>query len=200
MLNTDHFPYLIIDDSNAHLFCSGGPQARATGYQGWQRPGLRRTAFAASRPVGQTIPRSQWHDRIKAGAPVPRVKARFCPTCSSRGHPGQGPGRPGLLLGLRLDAGGRGPAGGARAGHARPLARERGRPLHPLAQRGRLRLGGLRPVAELRGLRSRVSWTRRIRCIRNRWKSGWQENAALHEAVDWYDIESDRRRRRLTTK
>ncbi len=24
----------------------------------------------------------------------------------------------------------------------------------------------------------------------NLWKPGWQANAALHEAVDWYDIES----------
>ncbi len=55
MLNTDHFPYLIIDDSNAHLFCSGGPQARATGYQGWQRPDAPHR-FRGSRPVGQTIP------------------------------------------------------------------------------------------------------------------------------------------------
>ena len=66
MLNTDNFPYLIIDDANAHQFCSGGPQSRATGYKGWQRPDAPH-AFRGARPVGDTVPRQQWHDLIKAG-------------------------------------------------------------------------------------------------------------------------------------
>ena len=66
MTNTVSYPYLIIDDANAHLFTKGGPQAGSTGYKGWQKPDAPH-AFRGQRPVGRTIPRSAWHDRIKAG-------------------------------------------------------------------------------------------------------------------------------------
>ena len=59
------FPYLVIDDSNAHLFAADNPGG-PTGYFGWHVPG-RPYPFRGPKPVNGTIPRSEWVNRIKAG-------------------------------------------------------------------------------------------------------------------------------------
>ena len=61
------FPYLVIDDDNAHEFA--GQQStgqKSTGYEGFHKPGSPHV-FRAGIQIAQTIPRSEWHDRIKAG-------------------------------------------------------------------------------------------------------------------------------------
>ena len=81
MLNTDNFPYLIIDDANAHLFCSGGPQARATGLPGLAAAGRspRFSRPAAGRPDDPAEPMARPHP-----GRAPPGKARSFPTSSSK--------------------------------------------------------------------------------------------------------------------
>ena len=60
------FPYLIITDSNKTQFEGTAPQARPTGYLGWQHPDAPRV-FCGPKPVTDLIPRSAWTERITAG-------------------------------------------------------------------------------------------------------------------------------------
>ncbi len=61
------FPYLIISDENYRQFEGAAPgKERSTGYLGWRRPGVPH-AFQGKRPVGRTIPRSEWHALIESG-------------------------------------------------------------------------------------------------------------------------------------
>jgi hypothetical protein len=61
------FPYLIITDANLPQFKGTAPQAKPTGYLGWQHPDAPRV-FRGPKPVANLIPRSQWTSRIKQGA------------------------------------------------------------------------------------------------------------------------------------
>ena len=56
--------YLVIGDHNAHKFCT--TNGHSTGYCGWQKPGTPHR-FSGVNPNLPLIPRSEWHDRIKAG-------------------------------------------------------------------------------------------------------------------------------------
>ena len=62
------FPYLIISDANASQFTrlAAARHGHTTGYKGYQKPG-KPHRFQAGRPMGPSIPRSQWTARINAG-------------------------------------------------------------------------------------------------------------------------------------
>jgi hypothetical protein len=183
MLNTESFPYLIIDDQNAHLFCKGGPRAGSTGYKGWQKPDGPH-AFRGPRPVGHTIPRSEWHSRIKAG---------------------QGTMLSDLLKqqGMRAkDQNGLGYCwvyGSTRAVEMQRAVQGMPRlDLSPESVGGPCTHwrdeGGYASEAfdQLQNCGACETWF--MDCPHslhvNRWKPGWQENARLHEAVQWYSIET----------
>lgn len=189
MLTAENYPYLVIDNHNAHLFCSGGPQARSTGYKGWQNPHAPH-AFRGQRPVGRTIPRSEWHARIKAGAP---------------GTPGQGTFLSDLLKQQGIQAKDQNGLnfcwvyGSTRAVEVRravqglprlelspesvggPCTRWRnqggyaGEAFDQLQDYGACETSYMDAPHSLHPLR---------------WKAGWQDNAAQHEAIDWYNIET----------
>jgi hypothetical protein len=59
------YPYLIIDDDNYRDFTASMVQ-RTTGYRGFQNPDSPHE-FRAGRPVGPTIPRNEWTERVKDG-------------------------------------------------------------------------------------------------------------------------------------
>ncbi len=183
MLNTDNFPYLIIDDANAHLFCSGGPQSGSTGYKGWQRADAPH-AFRGQRPVGRTIPRNEWHDRIKAGQGAflsdlikqKGIQAKdqdglnFCWVYgSTRAVEIQRAVQGLVTLNLSPESVG-GPCTRWRnqGGYA-------GEAFDQLQNCGACETSYMDAPHSLRP---------------NRWTAGWQDNARLHEAVDWYDIET----------
>ena len=189
MLNTDKFPYLIIDDSNAHLFCSGAPAeaARATGAgSGPTRP----TPFAAR---GRWAPRSrasEWHDRIKAAAP---------------GAPGQGTFLSDLVKQKGLAAKDQDGLGYCWVyGSTRAVEIQRAvqglatLDLSPESVGGPCThwrdTGGYASEAfdQLQNFGAcESSYMNAPHSLRHLlWKPGWQQNALLHEAVDWYDIES----------
>ena len=177
------FPYLIISDHNAHEFSSGGPLARHFGYRGWQRPDAPH-AFRGGRPVGGTIPRSEWPALIKQGQGSflsDLVKQQEIPAKDQNGLS--------LCLVLRLDPRGGSPPRDDGPAVPRPLAGERCRPLHRLAERRRLRQRGLRPTAN-RGACESAYMDAPHSLRAGRWQTGWQENAKLHEAVQWYEIEA----------
>ncbi len=178
------FPYLIIDDHNARLFTKGGPRAGSTGYKGWQNLDAPH-AFRGQRPVERTIPRSEWHDRIKAG---------------------QGTFLSDLLKQQRINAkdqNGLGYCwvyGSTRAVEVRRAVQ--GLPLLDLSPES---VGG--PCTHWRdegGYASEAfnQFQNHGACESSfmdaphslhpsRWKPGWQDNARLHEAIDWYDIETN---------
>ena len=183
MLNTDNFPYLIIDDQNAHLFTRGGPQARSTGYKGWQNPEVRH-AFRGQRPVGRTVPRSQWHERIKAGQGTflsdlikqKGIQAKdqnglgYCWVYgSTRAVEVQRAVQGLVTLDLSPESVG-GPCTDWRnqGGYA-------GEAFDQLQNYGACETRFMDAPHSLR---------------HNRWEPGWQDNARLHEAVDWYDIDT----------
>ncbi len=183
MLNTENFPYLIIDDQNAHLFTAGGPQARPTGYKGWQNPHAPH-AFRGQRPVGSTIPRSQWHARIKQGQGTflsdlvkqQGIKAKdqnglgYCWVYGSTRAVEVRRAVQGLpLLDLSPESVG-GPCTNWRnqGGYA-------GEAFDQLQNYGACETSFMDAPHSLRP---------------GRWQAGWQENARLHEAIDWYDIET----------
>ena len=181
MLNTDSFPYLIIDDSNAHLFCSGGPRAGATGYKGWQMPDAPH-AFRGSRPVGNTIPRSQWHDLI---------------------NDGQGTFLSDLVRQQGIQAKDQGDLGYCWVyGSTRSVEVVRAVEGLPRLELSPESVGG--PCTQWRnegGYASEAfdqlehygacetSYMNAPHSFRPRlWKPGWQQNALAHEATDWYQI------------
>jgi hypothetical protein len=182
MLNAEGYPYLVIDDFNAHHFTAGGSLAGSTGYRGWQRPGAPH-AFQGKRPVGRTIPRRQWHDRIKAG---------------------QGTFLSDLLKqkGIQAkDQNGRSLCwcyGSVRAVEtARAVANLPTRDLSPESVAGPCTgwrdQGGYAGEAfeQLQNYGACDSSYMNAPHSLNAhlWAPGWQANAVLHEAVDWYDIE-----------
>jgi hypothetical protein len=181
MLNTDTFPYLIIDDANAHLFSSGGPQAGSMGYKGWQNPTARHT-FRGQRPVGQTVPRSQWHAQIAAGQGTflsdlvkqKKIQAKdqnslnFCWVYGSTRAVEVRRAATGLpALDLSPESVG-GPCT-----HWRNQGGYASEAFDRLQNFGACETSYMDAPHSLHPLR---------------WKPGWEKNALLHEAVDWYSI------------
>jgi hypothetical protein len=175
------FPYLIISDTNAHEFCSGGPSARHFGYRGWQRPDAPH-AFRGGRPIASTIPRDQWPALIKAG---------------------QGSFLSDLIKQQNIDAKDQNGLslcwcyGSTRAVEVRRATM--GLPFRDLSPEsvagpctGWRNEGGYASEAfdQLQSAGAcETSYMDAPHSLRaNRWKAGWQENANLHEAVEWYEI------------
>ena len=183
MLNTDNFPYLIIDDANAHLFCGDGPQARATGYRGWQRPDTPH-AFRGSRPVGQTIPRNQWHDRIKAGQG--NFLSDLIKQKGIQAKDQNGLGYCWVYGSTRAVEVQRAVQGLA----ALDLSPESvGGPCTHWRDQGGYASEAFNQLQDYGACES--SFMNAPHSLRpHLWKAGWTDNALLHEAVDWYDIES----------
>jgi hypothetical protein len=179
------FPYLIISDSNYRQFTGRAPAGHfSTGYKGWQRPD-KPHAFRGKRPVGQTVPRGQWHDLIQAGQ-----GAFLSDLIKNRGI--QAKDQNGLSMCWVY-------------GSTRAVEVQRAiacLPFHDLSPES---VGG--PCTNWRdegGYASEAfdqlqnfgacdsSFMDAPHSLRpNRWKAGWQENAKLHEAVDWYEIDGD---------
>jgi hypothetical protein len=176
------FPYLIISDANYRQFAGTDPgRSFSTGYHGWQRPDAPH-AFRGKRPIDHTIPRSRWHDLINAGQGTflsDLVKNRGIRAKDQNG------------LGYCWVY-----------GSTRAVEVERaiaGLPFLDLAPES---VGG--PCTNWRnegGYASEAfdqlqnhgacesSFLDAPHSLHvNRWKAGWQENAKLHEAVDWYEI------------
>ncbi len=175
------FPYLIISDANAHEFCSGGPLARHFGYRGWQRPDAPH-AFRGGRPIGGTIPRSEWPDRIRAGQ-----GSFLSDLVKQQGIAAKD--QNGLSLCWCY--------GSTRAVEVRRATM--GLPFHDLSPEsvagpctGWRNEGGYASEAfdQLQSAgaceSSFMDAPHSLRAAR--WKSGWQDNARLHEAVEWYEI------------
>ena len=183
MRNAESYPYLVIDDFNAHHFTAGGSLAGSTGYKGWQRPGAAH-AFQGKRPLGQTIPRSQWHERIKAG---------------------QGTFLSDLLKqkGIKAkDQNGRSLCwcyGSVRAIEtARAICGLPTLDLSPESVAGPCTHwrdeGGYAAEAfqqlQNAGACESSFMDRPYSLSPSRWKTGWQENAQLHEAIQWAEIDT----------
>jgi hypothetical protein len=183
MLNAENYPYLVIDDFKSHLFAAGGSLAGSTGYKGWQRPGAAHV-FQGKRPVGATVPRSEWHDRIQAG---------------------QGTFLSDLLKQKRIkakDQNGRSLCwcyGSVRSVEtARALAGLPTLDLSPESVAGPCTdwkdEGGYAGEAfeqlQNAGACESSFMDRPYSLNPTRWKSGWQANARLHEAVVWADIDT----------
>lgn len=176
------FPYAIIDDSNAHHFVAGGQFATgSTGYKGWRRPEAPH-AFHDNRPIANTIPRSQWHDRIKTG---------------------QGTFLSDLLKQQKIQAKDQDGLGYCWVyGSTRALEVQRavaGLPFRDLSPEsvggpctGWRNRGGYASEAfeqlESAGACESSFMDAPHSLHPNRWKAGWQENAKLHEAVQWVEI------------
>lgn len=175
------FPYLIISDANAHEFCAGGSRAGGLGYRGWQRPGAEHR-FRGGRPIVRTIPRSEWKDRIRAG---------------------QGSFLSDLLKqqGIRAkDQNGLGYCwvyGSTRTVEVRRATM--GLPFHDLSPEsvggpctGWRNEGGYASEAFQQPQDAGACESAYMDCPHSlrvkRWKPGWQQNARLHEAVQWYEI------------
>ncbi len=175
------FPYLIISDANARQFCAGGSRAGNFGYQGWQRPDQPHR-FRGGSPVARTIPRSEWKDRIRAG------QGSFLSDLVKQ----QGM--------AAKDQNGLGYCwvyGSTRTVEVRRATM--GLPFHDLSPES---VGG--PCTGWRdegGYASEAfqqlqdagacesAYMDAPHSLRpNRWKAGWQQNARLHEAVQWYEI------------
>jgi len=182
MRNTDGFPYLVIDSDNAHRFAAGGPENGGSfGYQGWQEPGLPHR-FGAARPFGETIPRNQWHGLIKEG------QGSFLSDLVKANNI------------LAKDQNGLSACWGYGATRAVEIRRvESGLPHKELAPEsvtgpctGWRDRGGYasEAFAQLaRGGACEMSFLNAPHSLDpTRWKPGWQENARLHEAVQWYEI------------
>ncbi|MGO9115745.1 MAG: hypothetical protein ACLP9L_41595 [Thermoguttaceae bacterium] len=188
-MNIENYPHVVIDDYNAHRFvdgdlagkCIDGDFAFEMGYLGWEKPGSPH-AFIAPRPIGDPIPRSQWHDLIKAG------QGSFLSDLVKR-------------LGIRAKDQGKlkycWVYGSTRAVEvARAVS---GLPLYDLAPEsvggpctGWRNTGGYASEAfdqfQDAGACQSSFLDAPHSLQPNRWKPGWQENAKLHEAVQWASI------------
>jgi len=166
--------YLIIDDDFA-------PPAGSTGYMGWQKPGAQ-YAFSAPRPVGPTIPRSQWPALIKAGQGTflsDVVKAQGIPAKDQNG------------LSLCWAYGSTRAVEIRRATMGLPF-----KDLSPESVAGPCtswhNQGGY--ASEAFGQLEKAgacesSFMDAPHSLRHgSWKTGWEENAKLHQAVEWYQI------------
>jgi hypothetical protein len=177
------FPYLIISDANYRQFQGTDPGKRfSTGYKGWQRPD-RPHAFRGARPVGRTIRRELWHDLITAGqgsflsdlVKNRGIKAKdqnglgYCWVYGSTRAVEVERAIAGLpLLDLSPESVG-GPCTGWRdeGGYASEAFEQ-------LQNYGACESSFMDAPHSLHV---------------GRWQSGWQANAALHESVDWYEID-----------
>jgi hypothetical protein len=175
------FPYLIISDSNAREFCSGGPRARTFGYRGWQRPDAPH-AFRGGRPIASTIPRSEWPGRIRAGQ-----GSFLSDLVKQQGIAAKD--QNGLSLCWCY--------GSTRAVEVRRATM--GLPFHDLSPEsvagpctGWRNEGGYASEAFDQLQSAGACESAYMDCPHSlrsgRWKPGWQQNARLHEAVQWYEI------------
>jgi hypothetical protein len=179
-MDTKGYPYLVIDDSNAHEFAADNPGG-STGYQGWHTPGTPHV-FRGPRPVGSTIPRNEWVGRIQAGqgnflsdlVKQQGFKSKdqnglnYC-WCygSTRAVEVQRAVQGFAFTDLSPESVG-GPCTGWRntGGYAQQAFTQ-------IEHYG---------ICESSFMDKPHSLNPRV------WKTGWQQNALLHEAVDWYDI------------
>ena len=177
MLNIDGYPHLIIDSDNAHRF----PRTGSNGYAGWQRPDAPH-AFTAGKPFAGVIPRSQWPALIRAG------KGTFL---SDLMRQQQIPAKNQNGLSLCWSY------GATRAVEVRRATM--GLPYKDLSPEsvagpctGWRNQGGYASEAfnQLQSAGAcESSFMDAPHSLRaSRWKAGWQENAKLHRAVQWYDI------------
>jgi len=175
------FPYLIISDANAREFCSGGPRAGSLGYKGWQRPDAPHS-FRGGRPVVGAIPRSEWKDRIRAG------QGSFLSDLVKQ---------QGIAAKDQNGLGYCWVYGSTRTVEIRRATM--GLPFHDLAPEsvggpctGWRNEGGYASEAfdQLQAAGACESaYLDAPHSLRvNRWKPGWQQNARLHEAVQWYEL------------
>jgi hypothetical protein len=177
MRNTDGYPYLVIDSDNAHWHADHS----GYGYCGWQNPGEPH-GFAAGDPVGDVIPRSEWHSLIKAGQGSflsDLIKAQSIPAKNQRS--------------LKFCWG----FGSVRAVEAtRAVAGLPFKDLSPESVCGPCtnwrNQGGYASEAfnQLQSAGAcESSYMDAPNSLNVRaWKAGWRENAKLHEAVRWYEI------------
>ena len=155
---------------------------RTTGYAGWQKPG-KPHAFSASRPVGSTIPQSEWKQLIQEEPRFVSLRTWSKEQNIKAMDQGQTPlcWCYGSTMAIKVAR--------AKAGLAyRDLAPES--VAGPITG-GRLR-GGYASEAfnqiEKGGICER-SFQDSVHSVNtSRYKPGWQENAALHKAVAWYQI------------
>ena len=179
------FPYLIISDANASQFTrlAAARHGHTTGYKGYQKPG-KPHRFQAGRPMGPSIPRSQWTARINAGQGEflsDLVKQKGIAAKDQNG------------LGLCWSYGSTRAVEVQRAVQgaatldlspesvAEPVTHWRNMGGYASEAFDQLQSGGA----------CESSFMDQPHSLRpKRWKPGWQDNAQLHEAVQWYDLES----------
>ena len=181
MTNADNYPYLIIGDRNAHQFTAGGRYAGSTGYRGFHNPASPHI-FQGGKPLGRTIPRSVWHDRIQAGQGTflsDLLKHEKIPAKDQNG------------LGYCWVYGSTRAVEVQRAIAGLPfrdLSPESvGGPCTGWRNRGGYASEALDQLQSAGACES--SFMDAPHSLHpHRWKTGWQENAKLHEALQWYDI------------
>jgi len=152
-----------------------------TGYAGWSKPGEPH-AFSAPRPVGSTIPRSQWKqliqegqgsflsDLVKQQGIKPEDQGQT-PLCWANGCT--------MAVKVRRAAVGLAFRDLSPESVAAPVTGGRYRGGYASEAFNQIEKGG---ICEKSFLDSPHSLST------SRWKSGWQENAALHKATSWYQI------------
>jgi hypothetical protein len=174
--------YLVIDDSNYREFSPSFPDGRPhPGYLGWTRPGVPHS-FAAGKPITETIPRSEWPDRIKAG------KGNWLSDMLKANNV-RSKDQDGLSLCWCY--------GSTRAVETRRLSLGMiHKELSPESVAGPCtgwnNQGGYASEAFNqfeKGGACEVEYMDSPHSLRpSRWKSGWQQNAAKYEATQWYEI------------
>jgi hypothetical protein len=177
------FPYLIISDANYRQFRGTDPGLPfSTGYKGWQRPGQPH-GFAGKRPLGRTVPRSEWHDRITAGQGT-----FLSDLIASRGIRAKDQNG----LGYCWVYGSTRAVEAARAVAGMPflnLSPESvGGPCTNWRNEGGYASEAFDQLQNHGACESRFMDAPHSLHV-NRWQSGWQENAQCHEAVDWYELD-----------
>jgi hypothetical protein len=171
------FPYLLISNPSQVL------RKGSTGLLGWRRPDALRPRFRGPKPLAQLVPRDQWAAKIAAG----------------------GSGLPALIAKLGVQAKNQNGLNYCWVyGSTRGAELERDRQgnahleLSPESVGGPLtnwsNQGGYAAEAfgQLQTYGACEESFLDAPCSLNSslWKPGWQANAAQHEAVDWYDIET----------
>ncbi len=183
MLNTEAYPYLVIDSDNAHVVDDHGQLGGATGYAGWQRPGSPHE-FAADLPATELIPRSQWHDLIKAGQGT-----FLSDLIKQKGIPAKSQGRLNYCWVY----------GSTRA--VEVVRATSGLPFEDLAPEsvggpctGWRNTGGYAGEAFTQLAKAGACASSYLDAPNSlssqKWKPGWQENAQLHKAVSWAEIDT----------
>lgn len=164
----------IIDDDFAR------PQG-STGYTGWSKPGDPHL-FSAPRPVGPTIPRAQWPALIKAGQGSflsDLVKQQGIPSKDQNG------------LSLCWSYGSTGCVEVRRATMGLPYkdlsAESVAGPCTGWRNQGGYASEAFNQI-EKAGICEASFMDKPHSLSPSRWKAGWQENAKLHETVQWYEI------------